>query len=365
VNRAAAALVLAVFVAGCATPAPSATPVAPAQASPSDAAEGEWQRLDLPNGDASLNAVAATDHDVVIVGGRAMGSVAWVSHDGGAWTFEEMPPGDAFAGTAVAFGDRLIVVGATPTNRCAHPSATFIWVRQADGRWATAPFDKLFCTGDQSTPAVADGRLAMLGTGTADVPFAWFSDDGLSWVNSPMRPNIYPRFLASAGDGFAAIGTFLDDGWWVARSDGREAWTIAPLPNVPVGAQAVGLSGRGNGLIAWFTTPAGDIGALTSETGLVWQSSAVQGMAGTTPGHFIRTAAGYVALGERSDARPGMLVSRDGVTWRAVAGPIDSRPGNYFGLAISGDRAILLGDVRVGDEGTPTVWSGPARVVEP
>jgi hypothetical protein len=364
VNRALGIVAIAVFVGGCSSLVPATTPVAPALASPSEAAGGEWQRLDLPNGDASYNAIAATEHDVVIVGGRAGGAVAWASHDGGAWTIE-VPPGDAFAATVVAWGDRLIVVGATPTNRCAHPSATFIWVRSADARWTPAPFDRIFCTGDASTPAVAGGRLAMLGTGTADLPFAWFSDDGLKWVNSPMRQNLYPRFVTSAGGGFASIGTFLDDGWWIGRSDGRSAWAFAPIANVPRDAIATGLAERGAGLIAWFTTSDGDFRVLTSETGFEWQPAEVRGLTGAVPGHVIRTRGGYVALAEMPDARPGMFVSGDGITWRAVSGPIDGSPGNYVSLAISGERAILMGDVRVGEEGTPTVWTGPASLFEP
>jgi hypothetical protein len=360
-----ALVAVAVLVAGCATPVPSATPTASAQAPPSDAAEGEWQRLDLPNGDGTPSAVAATKHDAVIVGGRAMGPVAWVSRDGGAWSFEELAPADAFPMTALAFGDRVIVVGGTQTNRCAHAAATFFWVRGADGGWTAAPFDQLFCAGNWSAPAVLAGRLAMVGTGTADVPFAWFSDDGLTWVDRPIRRDVYPRFVTSVAGGFAAIGNFVGEGWWIGRSDGRNAWAIAPLHGVPINAQAVGLADRGAGLIAWFATPAGDIGALTTETGEVWRSTEVQGLAGASLGRIIRTTAGYVALAETPEARPGMFVSRDGVIWHAVAGPIDSRAGNYVSLAIAGDRAVLLGDVRVGDEGTPTVWSGPARLVEP
>jgi hypothetical protein len=363
VKRAFVLLAVAMLTSACGTPA-SPSPAASVEATASGAAEGGWQRLDLPNADAGVNAVAATDHDVVIVGGRSGGAVAWVSHDGGAWTVE-VPPGDAFAGTAVAFGDRLIVVGGTPTNRCAHPSATFIWVRSADGRWTTAPFDRIFCTGDESAPAVGARRLAMLGTGTGDFPFAWFSDDALTWVTSPMPRNVYPRFVTSARGGFAAIGTFIDDGWWVGRSDGRKAWTIAPLPNVPADAIAKGLADRGAGLIAWFTTQDGNFRAWTSETGVEWQPADIRGMPRAAPGHLVRTAAGYIALAEMPDARPGMFVSRDGVNWRAVAGPIDSLAGDYVQLAISGDRAILLGDVRVGDEGTPTVWTGPARLFDP
>lgn len=363
-NGAHTVFVVALLVAGCATPLPSPMRVAPAAASPSDAVEGEWERLDLPNGDASFNGVAATEHDVVIVGGRAMGAVAWVSHDGGPWTFE------VGARRCIPRDCRRVrrsrePVGSTPTNRCAHPRATFFWVRAPNGTWTTAPFDKLFCGGDESTPAVAGGRLAMIGSGTADVPFAWFSDDGLTWVDRPLRHDVYPRFLAPMAGGFAAIGNFLGERWWAGRSDGQKAWTIAPLPNLPLDARAVGLADRGAGLIAWFATADNDVFAMTSETGFAWRLAQVHGLVGAAPGHVIRTAAGFVALAEMPDARPGLFVSRDGVTWRVVAGPIDDRPGNYVGLAISRDRAVLLGDVRVGDEGTPTVWSGPANLFEP
>jgi hypothetical protein len=357
VNRASLVLAMVVLIWACATPA--------APASPSTAAEAGWQLLDLPNGDASFTAVAATNHDVVIVGGRDMGPVAWVSRDGGAWIFEQLAPANAVPGTAVAFGDRVVVVGGTETNRCAHPYATVFWVRGADGQWTAAPFDRLFCAGDESPPAVTDGRLAMVGTGTADVPFAWFSDDGLTWVDRPLRRDVYPRFVTSVAGGFAAIGNFVDDGWWIGRSDGRNAWAIEPLPNVPRDAVAAGLADRGAGVVAWFASSAGDISALTTETGEVWRSTEVQGLAGAAVGHVIRTAAGYVALAEMPDARAGLFVSRDGVNWRAVTGPIDNRAGDYVQLAIAGERVILLGDVRVGDEGTPTVWTGPASLFEP
>jgi hypothetical protein len=172
-------------------------------------------------------------------------------------------------------------------------------------------------------------------------------------------------FVTPTGDGFAAIGTFVDDGWWIGRSDGHDAWTIAPLPNVPRDEVAVGLADRGAGVVAWFASTAGDISAVTTETGEIWRSTEAQGLAGASVGRVIRAATGYVALAELPDASAGLFVSRDGVHWRAVTGPIDGSPGSYVGLAIAGERAILLGEVRVGDEGTPTVWSGPASLFEP
>jgi hypothetical protein len=369
VKRAIGTLAVAWLVAACAESIPSTPPGVTAQASSSDAAEGRWQRLDLPNGDASFSDVAATEHDVVIVGGRAMGPVAWTSHDGGAWTFEQLAPEGALPDTAIALGDRVVVVGFMQTKRCApHPAANVFWLRDPDGLWTFAPFDKLFCAGGESAPLVAraDGRLAMVGTESPDISFAWFSNDGLTWVDRPIRRDAYPQSITAVAGGFAAIGIFNGGDWWVGRGDGRNAWTIAPLPNTPPDAFPMGLADRGAGLIAWFVTGGREIGALTTETGEVWRSTELQGMAGAAPSRVIRTANGYVALAElEPDARPAMFVSRDGVRWRRVAGPIDDRPGNYVRLAISGERAILLGDVRVGDEGTPMAWTGPARLFAP
>jgi hypothetical protein len=327
VNGALRTFAIAVFVVACGTPAPSATPVAPAAPSPSsasatDVAPGIWQRVELPHGDdAFLAAVAATAHDVVIVGGRAMAPAAWASHDGGAWMFEQLGPEDAFPGSAVAFGDHLLAVGGNETNRCAHPFATFFWVRDAKGRWKNAPFNKLFCAGGSGVVAVSGGRLAMLGAGTGDVPFSWFSDDGLTWVPSPIRQDVYPRALASVGDGFAALGTFGDASWWFGRSDRGERWTIAPFGNAPFETQAIGLADGGLGFIAWFADAAGMVAAFTSDTGDQWLPTEIKGLSDVETERVVRTAAGYVAFGHAADG-PRVLVSRDGGTWRRISGPL-------------------------------------------
>jgi hypothetical protein len=366
VNRACRAFAIAVLVAGCANPAPSARPDASASPSTPDDAAAAWQRVQLPNGDdAFLAGVAATPHDVVIVGARSLKPAAWASHDGGAWVFEQLGPEEAFPGSAVAFGDRVLAVGGNETNRCAHPLATFFWVRNAQGRWTNAPFDPLFCAGGGATPVVAGGLAAVLGAGTGDVPFAWFSDDGLRWVQRPIRQDVYPRALASVGDGFAALGTFGDASWWFGRSDRGERWTIAPFGNAPFETQAIGLADGGLGFIAWFADAAGRVAAFTSGTGDQWLPTEIKGLTDAETERVVRTAAGYAAFGRAADG-PRVFVSRDGGAWRAIPGPSDSGPAAYASLALSSGRAILLGTIHVGpDMDVTAAWTGPASLFEP
>jgi hypothetical protein len=367
VNRALGLLVAAI-VAGCANPAPSETSVSVASpgSSPTDASAPLWQLVELPNADrANLLAIGATAHDVVIVGGRNMAPAAWSSHDGGPWVSEPLAPEVAFPGNVVALGDRMLAVGGNETNRCAHPFATFFWVRDPSGRWTAAPFDRLFCAGGSGVAAVSGGMAAILGTGTGDVPFSWFSDDGLTWVARPIRRDVFPVALAPAGDGFAALGKFVDDGWWFGRNDGRAGWTLVRFANIAVDAQPVGLVDTGRGLIAWFVDPAGQPVAFVSETGASWEPVKLDGLADVVVERVGQTPAGYVLLG-LVDAGPRLFLSRDGVNWRNVPGPSDIGQGLYHSIAFSGGRAYLLATVRdTGDEGFGAVWAAPAALFQP
>jgi hypothetical protein len=366
VNRALGIVAIAVFVAGCTSPVPSTMPVAPTLASPSDAAGGEWQRLDLPNGDeAFLASVAATADDVVIVGVRDFRPVAWTSRDGGAWTFEQLGPEGAFPGTALAFGDRVLAIGSRQENRCAHPDAIVFWVRAADGRWTLAPFNNLFCAGGSGVTAVSAGRAAIVGSGAGDQPIAWFSDDGLTWLPRAVRGGIFPKAIVPMGDGFAAIGTFGFAGWWFARSDGRTGWTIVPFFDPRAEEEAVGFADLGRGFIAWFVDPAGEIAAFTSDTGDAWQSVEMNGLSGIELQRVARMETGYVAFGRAAEG-PRLFVSSDGVSWRGIRGPSDSGSSSYGSLVLWGDRAILLGTIHVGPDADVTAaWTGPASIFEP
>jgi hypothetical protein len=349
--------VVAFLVAACPSPAPSA--------SPTPSAEAAWHFLDLPNDDhATFTSVAATVHDAAIVGGRDMGAVAWVSHDGGVWTFEQLPPDSGFPGSLHAFGDRLLAVGGVQTSQCAHPAATVFSIRSANGRWSVAPFNQLFCSGGGSASvAVAGGHAAVVGSGTGDVPFAWFSDDGLAWVDAGSPAMIFPRLLTAMGGGFAALAT-RDDRWLFAHSDGRPRWTVAPLPLLPLGTEAVGLAELNGGVIAWFARTDGQMFALTSQTGDVWEAVRGEGLPGVTVQRVIQFADGYVALGFVPTG-PRIFVSRDGANWRHVVGPADASLASYDDVALSGDRAILLGTVTMGDGSVGLAWGGPASWFAP
>jgi hypothetical protein len=368
VNRTLLMALSALLVAGCPTPAPSSlatsSPPTPSS-SPTPSADAAWLFLELPDDDhANFASIAATAHDVVIVGGRDMAPVAWASHDGGAWTFEQLPPESGFPGSLHVFGDRLLAVGGVETSRCAHPAATVFWVRSADGRWQVAPFDELFCAGGGSASvAVAGGRAGIIGAGTGDVPFAWVSDDGLAWVDTGFPAQMFPMLLTAMGGGFAALGT-RDERWLFARNAGRPPWTVTDLPLLPFQAEAIGLAEVGGGVIAWFVRTDGQAFGLTSKTGDVWESVRLVGLEGVKLQGVVRSPDGYVALGA-VPAGPRMFVSRDGANWRQVVGPADASLASYDDVALSGDRAILLGTVAMGDGRAGLAWGGPASWFEP
>jgi hypothetical protein len=89
----------------------------------------------------------------------------------------------------------------------------------------------------------------------------------------------------------------------------------------------------------------------------------VKDLAGLTVQRVIRIPAGYLALAFGTG--PGLYISHDGLTWRRVVGPADGGLGTYESIAFAGERAILVGTIRLGTEGVSAAWSGPASVFVP
>src|SRR4051812_19032879 len=137
--------------------------------------------------------IAATTHDVVIVGSRGSVPMAWTSRAGGPWAAGAYGPERAYPGTIVAFGDRMLVVGGTDAAKCGGDFASVFSVRAADGRWTTGPFEDFFCGAGGGPVALSEAGAAVLNLRSTDEkPYAWFSEDGLKWVEHPVRQDIIP-----------------------------------------------------------------------------------------------------------------------------------------------------------------------------
>jgi hypothetical protein len=364
VKRGFGALVAVLFATGCAT-SPSSSPSASSSAS--TPAGEQWDDVELPHSAESfLVAVVGTEHEALVLGVAGESATAWASHDGGPWIEESMPPGFGYPSSAVTLGDRIVVLGGNQTDRCAHPGELVFGARDADARWSVAPFDPLFCAGGSAQIASNGEIAALLGMGTGDVAYSWVSNDGLAWTSRPIRQGISPSLLISAGSGFAAVGSFLENGgWWFGRSKQGEPWTIAPSFGPFAEWEAVGLADGGAGFLSWFTDAAAHTTALASETGDSWQSVAMDGLSDAEVRRVTKTAAGYVAFG-RTPGGPRLFVSRDGIAWRRASGPSDDSPSSYTSLALSGDRALLLGTVHTGpDMDATALWSARASLFTP
>jgi hypothetical protein len=357
---------IALSAVACVAPGPpSASPPSPPMpAAPSpNIADAEWHRVELPDGGgAFLAAVAATERETVVVGAAGQNAKAWSSREAGSWSAESVPARAGNPGAAERLDDRIIVTASDQTDRCAHPGELAFWARELDSPWRVAPFNPAFCVGGASGVATADGRAAVFGLGTGDIAYAWFSNDGLSWVPTPVRRDINPALVVGLARGFVAVGTFLDTNgeWWFARSDGRSGWTIVPFFDPWAESLAVGIASGGRGLLAWFQNP-GALLTFTSATGETWESVEMSGLTGVDVTRIRQFSDVYVALGRVKDV-PAIFVSRNGIDWARIPSPPDAAA--FTAAAVSDRSAIVLGNVVTGpDMDVTAVWSGPASLV--
>jgi hypothetical protein len=368
------------------TPSPASTAVAVASPSPtssatpvtSPSADLTWKLVDLPDSDGvgAITDVVALPSAVVATGaGGAAGDhgIAWSSADDGAtWASEPLPGTTHAMGHSVPWGDRVLTLGEGDGD-CAHPAVTGIWVRDAAGAWAAAPFDPLLCAGGIAQSATAGGNAVIVGTGAGDVAFAWSSADGLTWTDrsAPFEGRL-PQGVAADDSGFVAFGVGPSGPPWSARSADGTTWEKpVPLPGLAEGS-IIGNPVVLDGEIAVFVgDPSGAIGVLRPDGAGGWKSEQTSGLTRDTLSRIVSVGDGLVALGgDQSGAKA--WTSADGVTWRPLELPAeatDSGPDAALnGAAIVDGRAYLVGQVAGSSAARGAVgalWTGPASLLTP
>jgi hypothetical protein len=344
----------------------------------SPSADLTWKLVDLPDtaGVGAITDVVALPSAVVATAaGGAAGDrgIAWSSADDGAtWTTESLPGTTHAMGHSVAWGDRILSLGEGDGD-CAHPAVTGIWVRDAAGRWAAAPFDPLMCAGGIAQSATAGDNAVIVGTGAGDVAFAWSSADGLTWTDrsAPFEGRL-PQGVAADDSGFVAFGVGPSGPPWSARSADGTTWEKpAPLPGLAEGA-IIGNPVVLDGQIAVFVgDPSGAIGVLRPDGAGGWKSEQTSGLTRETLARIVSVGDGLVALGgDQSGAKA--WTSADGVTWRPLELPAevtDSGPEAALnGAAIVDGRAYLVGQAAgsgAAGGAVGALWTGPASLLTP
>jgi len=289
-----------------ATPQP-ATPTPAPTLAPSGYTSVSWSTALLGDGSGVAHAAVAFGDRIVVVGEDATGPVAWASDDGGAtWSSAPFPlnappsPGaTASARAAAAVGDRLVVIGGWTD---AQPATPILWL--SDDRGASW------------RDASAEARL-LNGSVTTGTEFA-----------------LAPRSLVSAAPGLLAyaIDTRLGgtDGLW-SSGDGI-AWSQLPGTGLPFLAGAnLRLAAGPSGYLA-AGSHAHQIGlspaAWTSPDGLEWSVGMDDPQVLGAILQAAGSAAGYAAAGQTfGDARSATAADRglatlwrspDGVAWDSV-----------------------------------------------
>jgi hypothetical protein len=349
--------------------APTASPSAATAPSPSPSAAPSaaavWSAVAIPGAGTVFADIVALPTRLVIVGsgGDAGGTaLAWSSADGTSWA-AETPGGDGrIPGSAVAWGDRLLVAGGGGTGRCGHPVALDTWVRAADGTWSEAPWSDDFCVGGSGSAAVATDHALLAGIGSGDVPFVWRSTDGLRWTVTPVAlADGAPQAAASIGGTDLVSGTG-STGAWVSRSTDGATWsartplgasqTLDVMAAVPLGARLAVIVRDRNHVV----------GTLLTDDGVTFDSVVASGLDGDTLARVVAVEGGLVALGGDA-AGPRAWTSLDGATWTPVTLPSDAASGSTLtGAAIFGGRAWLTGQVTTGTSGVGRAWMGPASL---
>jgi hypothetical protein len=355
------------------------SPSASAPATPTaSVADLTWKLVDLPDSSdvgSISDVLALPDAVVAVAAGGAAGEhgIAWSSADDGAtWASEPLPGTTHAIGHSIAWGDRVLTLGEGDGD-CAHPAVTGIWVRDAAGTWAAAPFDPLLCAGGIAQAATSGDNAVILGTGAGDVAFAWSSADGLKWTDhsAPFEGRL-PQGVASDGTGFVAFGVGPSGPPWSARSTDGTTWEKpVPLPGLAEGS-IIGNPLVLDGEIAVFVgDPSGAIGVLRPDGNGGWKSEQTSGLTRDALARIVALGDGLVALGgDQSGAKA--WTSGDGITWRPLDLPAEVTAGGpnaaLNGAAIVDGRAYLVGQVANSD-GTDgavgALWSGPATLLAP
>ena len=412
--RAAATLVATILLAGCGSSAvPTASSVAPTLSPPTQSAPAPtleavatqlpdlpWQYADIAQptpvltvptllpgyqchpchyvAEDQLFSVAPWPEGLISVGllQPPAQPLAFTSTDGLSWQQVSglAARADATPGASANVGQRTVLVGQE------HNGAT-AWA--FDGQsWQQAPEqDSLhvnYAAGAMNAVVGFDGQF--VAGGFADDPLheaafaaAWRSSDGLTWTRDDDK-GVFDGgriwAMATRGDTIVAVGTNGDDiygpagAWLWTATSGWEKAQILPDDGGAMAAVTVGP----NGFIA-VGKDAKDLGAAvwTSPDGKVWTAVADQPsfhyyLLPLRMQSIVATPDGYLVGGWRSDVGKG-----SGVVWRSADGQTWSDPewqttfsgGQITGVAVTDNRAIIVGRTGYPDWNRATIWTRP------
>lgn len=354
---------------GAASPSPTQPPA------PTAGAGDAWSLAGFGEEAAATQIRSVTDvaDGFVSVGsaGRAAEvAMAWHSADGRAWEAETITGRGTSPASLVRWGDRVIALGGGQSARCAHPGELDVWVRDPDGTWTEAPFDRLFCAGGNPSLVIFGDRPWLVGDGSGDVPILMSSNDGLTWADRSDR--IGDDFLWEAAvdrKGLWVVARSLaTDDWLVLHSRDGTSWTTEPLR--PAGVRisdVIAASVVDDGLVLLASTGRGIVRLAPAEAG-GWDVRAVTGLPGPDLTSVAVVGGGLVAIAARDDGTNDLWASTDGIAWRPVARPAQAGSGStLLDVAVRDDLAVLVGQVEAPD-GTGAigaVWTAPATILEP
>jgi len=299
----------------------------------------------------------------------------FTSADGVTWQLVNgVPTRDPATSNAVTtLGDRTVMVGSE------HNGAT-AWA--FDGAsWQQAPEqDSLFveyAAGAMNAVVGLNGQF--VAGGFADEPLhdvhigaAWRSSDGLAWTRDDDKGVFQGGRIwgmATSGETIVAVGTSGDEiygpagawrwtastGWERARIQPNDGGAMAAVSARPEGGFiAVGKNSEDLGAAVWM-----------SDDGLTWTAVADQ-----PAFHFyllplrmqsiVATPHGYFVGGWRSDQGKGSAVvfrSADGQTWSDSEWQTTFSGGQASGVAVTGDRAVIVGRTGYPDWNRATIWT--------
>jgi hypothetical protein len=381
-RRFAALLAIVVcLVDACAAPEPTATPptstpsrlTSPAESAPASTdAAGGWRRVALDGGGRPglLSDVIVFDGQFFAAGsGGLAGEVGVVlrSANGMDWTAEAIPGTRASPSMLAAVGSRLVAVGGGGAVRCAHPYAMDTWARAADGTWAEAPWNDMFCSDLESGSFLnRDGHPALIGVGFGEVALSWASDDGLRWRDlHPAFGELYPRAAVVDGDAILVFGTGADGAPMAGRSQDGRAFTASRFLGLPGSASLLGAF-VSTGPLDVFVGDGLALGRARRDAAGGWTLDPADGIRADEIAS-IRTVGGrYVALGSDENSVPLAWSSPDGLSWSPLALPRPDADTAWQGVAVLGDVAVVVGqaDAPLGAGGTVgAIWVGSAALL--
>ena len=343
-------LVAVALTAACApttSPGPSG-----ASSTPSPASAGQWTLLNLPDaaGVWFASGVIADADGFVVFGGVNDRPAAWTSRDGATWLSQALPAGFGFPSDGASTAAATVLLGAGSTALCAHPFGQSLWrrVRGFDS-WEPVPFvEALFCAGGFEEMAATDDAFAVVGMGTGDQPFAWQSDDGLTWRDAGARlpSNAPPSLVAATAGGFLELGR--GERTDVRASVDGKAWSPVEAPPVPPafnggapGMSPAVLLATTSGVLTIYESDAGatERSAWRRNADASWAEVVLQGL---EPGDVISRGIAIGGTPFLFGSRQGvasLMTSTDLATWVPVPIP---EGGGVLGLATFGDRTVLV-----------------------